>query len=232
MANQPEQAYSYRVISMNDESRHEQEQWNEPEEKPETAGEGPGPDAEGAEGAEGAAGEAAAGAAEELTREQALQRLDEAQEKLASQKEEVLRAHAELHNIRRRAEQDVEKAHKYGQEKLVGELLVVIDNLERALQAVPDKEDPQVQALYQGVELTLKSFMDALDRFNVDTIDPQGEPFDPQRHEAMTLQENDEVEPNTVVAVMQKGYTLNGRVIRPARVIVSRASSSGVNEKA
>lgn len=214
---------------MNDESRHEKGQWNDTgataDEAPEAKGDGPVSDA----GAPG--GEAAADAGEEMTREQALQRLAEAEEKLASQKEEVLRAHAELHNMRRRTEQDVEKAHKYGQEKLVGELLVVIDNLERALQAVPDKEDPQVQALYQGVELTLKSFMDALDRFNVEPIDPEGEPFDPQRHEAMTLQENDEVEPNTVVAVMQKGYTLHGRVIRPARVIVSRSRSSGVDEK-
>ncbi|MEX1196843.1 MAG: nucleotide exchange factor GrpE [Pseudohongiellaceae bacterium] len=200
---------------MSDESRHEKGQWNETGEAPEAAG-----------------NEAAEDSGEGLSREQALQRLTEAEEKLASQKEEVLRAHAEVHNMRRRTEQDVEKAHKYGQEKLVGELLAVIDNLERALQAVPDKEDPQVQALYQGVELTLKSFMDTLNRFNVQSIDPEGEPFDPQRHEAMTLQENDEVEPNTVVAVMQKGYTLHGRVIRPARVIVSRSSSSGVDEKA
>lgn len=215
---------------MNDESRREEEQRNE---AGETAGEAPGANGDGRGTDAGVSGEEqAAGPAGELSREEALQQLNEAEEKLASQKEEVLRAHAELHNMRRRAEQDVEKAHKYGQEKLVGELLVVIDNLERALQAVPDKDDPQVQALYQGVELTLKSFMDALERFSVEPIDPEGEPFDPQRHEAMTLQENDEVEPNTVVAVMQKGYTLHGRVIRPARVIVSRSRSAGVDEKA
>lgn len=209
---------------MNDESRQEQGQQSgleneeargpQSEEQTGAAPDGPGSDGEQAASTDGT------------------QRVAELEEQLAAQKEEVLRAHAEVQNARRRAEQDVEKAHKFGQEKLVGELLTVIDNLERALDAVPDRNDPQVQALYQGVELTLKSFLDALGKYSVEAIDPEGEPFDPQRHEAMTMQENDEVEPNTVVAVMQKGYTLHGRVIRPARVIVSRSSSAGVNEKA
>ncbi len=215
---------------MNDESRHEQQQQNGADE---AAG---GEREQVAANNVGAGGQDRARAADtdagELNAEETRQQLAEMEEKLASQKEDVLRAHAEVHNMRRRAEQDVEKAHKFGQEKLIRELLVVIDNLERALQAVPDRENPQDQALYQGVELTLKSLMDVLGKFNVEAIDPEGEPFDPQRHEAMTLQENDEVEPNTVVAVMQKGYLLHGRVIRPARVIVSRGSSSGVNEKA
>jgi len=220
---------------MNDESRQEHEQWNEAGQSTANGQEQDGEPAREADPAperDQEGDEAPAEAGESLSVKQARKRLAEAEEELASRKEEVLRAHAELHNTRRRAEQDVEKAHKFGQEKLIGELLVVIDNLERALQAVPEKNDPQVQALYQGVELTLKSFIDVLDRFSVEQIDPEGEPFDPQRHEAMTLQENSEVEPNTVVAVMQKGYTLHGRVIRPARVIVSRSRSPGVDEKA
>lgn len=167
---------------------------------------------------------------EGLTLDEALRRLAEVEELAGRQRDEVLRARADVQNMQRRTEQAVEKAHKFGQEKLVGELLVVIDNLERALEAVRDRDNEAVKALYDGVELTLKSFLDALGRFNVEQIDPQGEPFDPQQHEAMTTQETPDVEPNSIVAVMQKGYTLNGRVIRPARVIVSRAPSGKIDE--
>ncbi len=167
---------------------------------------------------------------EGLTLDEALRRLAEAEDLAGRQRDEVLRARADVQNMQRRTEQAVEKAHKFGQEKLIGELLVVIDNLERALEAVRDRDNEAVKALYDGVELTLKSFLDALGRFNVVQIDPQGEPFDPQQHEAMTTQESAELEPNSIVAVMQKGYSLNGRVIRPARVIVSRAPSGKIDE--
>jgi molecular chaperone GrpE len=146
---------------------------------------------------------------------------------LAEQRETLLRAQAEMQNMRRRCEQDVEKAHKFALEKFGAELLSVVDNLERALQAAPEQRDEGLQALHEGVELTLKSFVETLNKFNIEQINPEGEPFDPQRHEAMTTQVNDEVEPNTVVEVVQKGYTLNGRVIRPARVIVSKAGQQG-----
>lgn len=180
---------------------------------------------------QGAEGDAGTGSGDgELDLEAALARLGEAEDELARHKDEVLRARADVQNMQRRTEQAVEKAHKFGQEKLVGELLIVIDNLERALDAVGDRDNEAVKGLVDGVELTLKSFLDALARFNVQQIDPQGEPFDPQQHEAMTTQESADMEPNSVLAVMQKGYTLNGRVIRPARVIVSRAASGGVNE--
>lgn len=142
---------------------------------------------------------------------------------LAEQRETVLRAQAEVQNMRRRCEADVEKAHKFALEKFSSELLPVLDNLERALQAVPDSQREQVKALYEGVELTLKGFVETLAKFNVKQINPHGEPFDPQVHQAIAQVPNPSVAPNTVLDVMQKGYTLNGRTIRAAMVVVSRA---------
>jgi len=155
---------------------------------------------------------------------EALQKLTQGETVIAHQKDEVLRVQAEMQNLRRRSEQDVEKAHKYGQEKLSSELLAVMDNLERALQVNMDREDEAVKGLLEGVELTLKSFVDCFKKFGIEQVDPLGEPFDPQLHQAMSLQENPNVEPDTVTAVMQKGYTLHGRVIRPAMVMVSKAA--------
>lgn len=152
-----------------------------------------------------------------------MQKLVQAEAIISHQKDEVLRVQAEMQNLRRRTEQDIEKAHKFGQERLSTELLAVMDNLERALQVDMDRDDESVKALLQGVELTLKSFVDCFRKFGIEQIDPLGEPFDPQRHQAMSMQENPNVEPNTVTAVMQKGYTLHGRVIRPAMVMVSKA---------
>jgi molecular chaperone GrpE len=142
---------------------------------------------------------------------------------LAEQRDSVLRAHAEVQNMRRRCEQDVEKAQKFALEKFSGDLLTVIDNLERALGAVPETEEENVKALKEGVELTLKGFLETCEKFNIRQLDPEGEPFDPQLHQAMAMVENPDAEPNTVVSVVQKGYTLNERVIRPAMVMVSKA---------
>ncbi|HDZ10262.1 nucleotide exchange factor GrpE [Pseudohongiella sp.] len=169
---------------------------------------------------------------EDLTLEQALDRLQQAEAAAAGHQADILRLHADMQNVRRRAEQDVEKAHKYGQEKLVSDLLPVLDNLERALQAAEGDENEKLGALRQGVELTLKSFLDCLKKFNVDVIDPNGEPFNPQYHQAMGMQESATAEPDTVIAVMQKGYSLHGRVLRPAMVMVSRAPTEGVDVKA
>lgn len=144
------------------------------------------------------------------------------EEALAQQRDSVLRAQAEVQNMRRRCEQDVERAHKYALEKFSGELLNVVDNLERALQSVPETQDETVKAIAEGVELTLKGFMETLTRFSVEQLDPHGVPFDPQMHEAMAMVPNPDVEPNTIIDVIQKGYTLNGRVLRPARVVVAR----------
>ena len=143
---------------------------------------------------------------------------------LAEQQDSVLRAQAEVQNMRRRCEQDVERAHKFALEKFSSDLLPVMDNLERALQAVPNADDESVTALYEGVELTLKGFLETLTKHSLEQLDPEGEPFDPQQHEAMSMVENDHVEPNTVLTVVQKGYVLNGRVIRPAMVMVSKAA--------
>lgn len=145
------------------------------------------------------------------------------QAQLADAHEQVLRAQADAQNSMRRAERDIEKAHKFGQEKLVRDLLVVVDNLERALEAAADVRDESAKAVAEGVELTLKSLLDVLKKNSVEVVDPEGEPFNPELHEAMSMVENAEVEPNTVLVVYQKGYTLHERLVRPARVVVSKA---------
>lgn len=160
------------------------------------------------------------------------QKLELAEEAAAKAKDDLLRVQAEMQNLRRRTEQDIEKAHKYGQEKFSRELLAVMDNLERALEAAKGNDDPAVKAIYDGVELTLKSFMDAFTKHKIEAVDPEGEPFDPLLHQAMSMQENPDVEPNTVIAVMQKGYTLHGRVIRPAMVMVSKGPTPKIDELA
>ena len=167
---------------------------------------------------------------QDISLEQALEKL--AQAELAAQKahDDLLRVQAEMQNLRRRTEQDIEKAHKYGQEKFSAELLSVMDNLERALDAASAHENEAVKAIYDGVDLTLKSFSDCFSKFNIEAVDPLGEPFDPALHQAMSMQENPDVEPNTIIAVMQKGYTLHGRVIRPAMVMVAKGSSPKIDE--
>ena len=162
----------------------------------------------------------------DFTLEEVLEKLAEEKEGAVRAREDLLRVQAEMQNMRRRTEQDIEKAHKYGQEKFSTELLTVMDNLERALAAASDYEDETVKAIYEGVDLTLKSFTDCFNRFHIGSVDPMGEPFDPQLHQAVTILENSDVEPNTVIEVMQKGYTLHGRVIRPAMVVVSKEPGS------
>jgi molecular chaperone GrpE len=168
----------------------------------------------------------------EMTLDEALSKLTEAEALIAGHQTEVLRLHADAQNIRRRAEQDIEKAHKYGQERLLSELLPVIDNLERALQASGTDDNALLLALKQGVELTLKSFVDCLRKFNVEMLDPVGEPFDPLFHQAIAMVESKTAEPDSVLSVMQKGYSLNGRVLRPAMVVVARAPAATIDSKA
>ncbi|OGT31293.1 MAG: nucleotide exchange factor GrpE [Gammaproteobacteria bacterium RIFCSPHIGHO2_12_FULL_35_23] len=139
------------------------------------------------------------------------------QQKLAEAQDQLIRAHAEIENVRRRAEHDVARAHKFGVERLVQELVPILDSLEQALQNKSDNN-----AVIEGVELTYKLFLDVLTKFNVKQLNPLKEKFNPQLHEAISMQEDKAVEPNTVLAVVQKGYTLNERLIRPARVVVSR----------
>ena len=145
------------------------------------------------------------------------------QQEVLDYRDSALRAQADAQNVKRRAEQDVEKARKFALEQFSRELLAVVDNLERTLEATAGG-DEAVKPITEGVELTLKSLLDALKKFNIEPVDPQGEPFDPNLHQAMSMVENNEVEPNTVIAVMQKGYTLNGRLLRPAMVMVSKAA--------
>lgn len=146
-----------------------------------------------------------------------------AQATVADQKDSVIRAKAEVDNVRRRAAQDVEKARKFALEKFAGELLPVVDNLERAIEAFSEEE--KEAGKHEGVDLTLQGFLSTLKKFEVEAIDPQDQPFNPELHQAMSMQEVPGVEPNTVIAVMQKGYSLNGRLIRPAMVMVSKAAS-------
>jgi len=133
-----------------------------------------------------------------------------------------LRAQAEIENIRRRAEMDVEKAHKFALEKFANELLPVIDSLERALE-VANKEDSQLAPMIEGVELTLKGLLGAVRKFGVEVVGETGVPFNPEVHQAMSMMESEEFEPNHVMLVMQHGYTLNGRLLRPAMVAVAKA---------
>ncbi len=143
---------------------------------------------------------------------------------VAEQKDSVVRAKAEVDNVRRRAAQDVEKARKFALEKFAGELLSTVDNLERATDNL-DLEDEKQKSIGEGVNLTLQSLLAALDKFGVKVVDPKDQPFNPEFHQAMSMQEVEGVAPNTVIAVMQKGYELNGRLIRPAMVMVSKAAS-------
>lgn len=149
------------------------------------------------------------------------QQLEALQAELAAARDQALRTSAEMQNLRRRTEQEVEKAHKFALERFAGELLPVVDNLERALAAIPADE----AANREGVELTLKSLLAALEKHGVSLIDPHGEHFNPDHHQAIAMLEAPHAAPNTVVDVMQKGCSLNGRLLRPAMVAVAKPAS-------
>ncbi|WP_380183528.1 nucleotide exchange factor GrpE [Kalamiella sp. sgz302252] len=139
-------------------------------------------------------------------------------------REAQLRAQAEIENIRRRTEQDVEKAHKFALEKFANELLPVIDSLERALE-VADKDNAELAAMIEGIDLTLKSLLGAVRKFGVEVVGDVNVPFNPEIHQAMSMIESEDVAPNHVLMVMQRGYTLNGRLLRPAMVAVAKAKA-------
>ncbi|HEY3783979.1 MAG TPA: nucleotide exchange factor GrpE [Steroidobacteraceae bacterium] len=146
--------------------------------------------------------------------------LAEAEERGRSHWEQYLRAVAELDNVRKRAQRDIESANRYGLDKFAAELLPVQDSLELAVQNA-GKAD--ARSLAQGQEATLKLLAKALEKIGIVAIDPVGEPFDPARHEAMLVQASATAEPNSVLQVVQRGYELNGRLLRPARVIVAKS---------
>ena len=136
-------------------------------------------------------------------------------------REDMLRARAEADNVRKRAERDVAAAHKFGLERFIGQLLPVKDSMDLGFDALNGATD--IEAIREGMELTRKMFDDALEKSRVVSVDPMGETFDPEFHQAMTMQPSAEAEPGTILGVMQKGYVLNERLIRPAMVIVAKA---------
>ena len=145
--------------------------------------------------------------------------LNNALEEVEKFKDMAIRAEAEMQNVRRRAERDVENAHKFGLERILTNLLPVIDGLEKALESAPTEADPVID----GVRLTFKLVQNVLEKESVEVIDPLGEPFNPNEHEAMSVVENPDMEPNSVCLVIQKGYKLNQRLVRPAMVMVTKA---------
>jgi molecular chaperone GrpE len=145
--------------------------------------------------------------------------LEEVQQR---ERDSLLRTKAEMENLRRRTELDIEKAHKFALDKFVNELLPVIDSLDRALE-VADKSNADLAAMIEGIELTQKSMLDVVRKFGVEVVGETNVPFNPDVHQAIAMVESEEVEPNHVLMVMQKGYTLNGRTIRAAMVSVAKA---------
>jgi molecular chaperone GrpE len=159
--------------------------------------------------------------APEPSREELVAMLEEARAKAQETQSQLMRARADLENLRRRHQKELENAHKFSLERFVEAMLPVKDSLELGLSAAAD-QTADVQKLREGTELTLKLLGDVMAKFNVSELDPEGAPFNPQWHQAMSLQARDDVPPNTVVTVVQKGYTLNGRLVRPAMVMVSQ----------
>jgi len=152
-----------------------------------------------------------------------VKQLSEAQAEIANLQDQMLRTVADAQNTKRRAEQDVTKARKFGTEKFANEMLPVVDSLAMALQSGADSDNEAVKSLNEGVEMTLKMLLTALEKFNVEQVDPQqGEAFNPELHQAMSMVDGGEAESNTVVAVMQKGFTISGRLLRPAMVMVAK----------
>lgn len=161
---------------------------------------------------------------EAVETEQGLGRLlEEAKSKADENWDQLMRARAELDNVRRRQKKELENAHKYGIERFVRELLPIKDSLELGLAAAKG-ENAEVSSLIEGSEMTLNLFTSAMDKFEIIEVNPEGEPFNPEFHQAMSMVPSPDVEPNTVITVIQKGYTLNGRLVRPAMVMVSQAA--------
>lgn len=162
----------------------------------------------------------------EAAEEEETQRLlEEARNKADEHWDNLLRARAELENQRRRYERELEKARKYALEKFSQELLPVKDSLEMGLTAAQE-DQADVGTLREGTELILKKFNEVTAQFGIEAVDPQGEPFNPDFHQAVSMQESEETAPNTVLTVVRKGYTLNDRLLRPAMVIVSKPGSN------
>jgi len=155
--------------------------------------------------------------------EELLQKLDETEQKMNEYWERILRMQAEAENISRRNQRDVENAHKYALEKFVNELLPIVDSLELCASSVPKEMQKAAKSVVDGVELTLKMFYAAMEKFGVKQVNPVNESFNPECQQAISMQADPKVAPGTVISVLQKGYTLNNRLVRPALVVVSKA---------
>ncbi|MGD2082904.1 MAG: nucleotide exchange factor GrpE [Chromatiales bacterium] len=197
----------------------------------EQAEQGSGEQADAGPGAAGAGAEsprdaeqAGAGGGEPRGVEELAELLAEARRNADENWDKLVRARAELDNLRKRHERELENAHKFAIDRFVAELLPVRDSLELGLSAAQG-EDANLEKLREGKELTLKLLTDVLAKFGIEEVDPQGQPFNPELHQAMSMQPRDDVPPSTVVNVVQKGYTLNGRLVRPAMVIVSSSAT-------
>ncbi len=158
------------------------------------------------------------------------QRIEELEAKVEENYQLALRAKAETENVKRRSERDVSSARKYALERFVDDLIPVIDSLEQGMGH--QVEGTEAEAMREGLELTMKLFTDAMAKHGVERLDPAGKPFNPEHHEAMSMIESQDVEPDHVLQVFQKGYLLHGRIVRPARVIVARGPTKSVDEKA
>ena len=176
------------------------------------------------EAAESTESEADATESEEVTVEFLQTKLAEAEAKAEENWDQLVRSRAEMENIRRRSERELANAHKYALEKFAQELLPVIDSMEMGVVAAMD-ENADVTKLREGTEMTLKMFETAIEKFGIKGVHPHGEAFNPEHHQAMTMIDSPEHEPNTIIDVMQKGYLLNERLVRPAMVVVSSANS-------
>ena len=150
--------------------------------------------------------------------------LDAAQKKADEHHDKLMRVHAEMDNLKRRHTQEIEKAHKFALDKFVNELLPVWDSLELGNAAAQD-DAADVAKLREGTELTLKMLGGVMEKFGVEQVNPEGDAFNPEFHQAISMQPNNDVDPNTVIGVIQKGYSLNGRLVRPAMVVVSQAGA-------
>jgi len=159
------------------------------------------------------------------------QQLAEAEAKAKEHWDQLLRVKAEQENLRRRHEREVENAHKYALERFAQDLLPVIDSLEMGAEAAAG-EGATLEKVREGTELTLKMLLSTMERFGIQAVHPEGEPFNPEYHQAMSMLESPEHAANTVMNVMQKGYTLNERLIRPAMVVVSKGVSATTEEEA
>ena len=163
---------------------------------------------------------------EENSKDNEEEEFEKVHAELERQKDLTLRAEAELQNVLKRTAREVENAHKYGLERFIQNLLPVVDSLEKAAEAsAPDQSEPSDTAI-EGINLCCKLLLDVLEKEGIKAIDPLGEPFDPSEHQAMSMVENPDMEPNSIAAVVQKGWKLNERLVRPAMVMVVKVNET------